>query len=162
MVEKEIHIQEILLGEYREKLKELHRNYEIACLIEKIQNENFKEEAVLQLMDYDIDAEDENLIKQYSSVAIKEISSEIDRLQQKCDALENKWKKHVQFLPEIKVLEKEEIIYAYQPYMTEMALELDVLDKLLEQQNLIEHVMKPEAFKKSYAEMKKSQFEFSG
>lgn len=162
MVEKEIHIQEILLGEYRKKLKELHRNYEIACLIEKIQNENFKEEAVLQLMDYDIDAEDENLIKQYSAVAIKEISSEIDRLQQKCDALENKWKKHVQFLPEIKVLEKEEIIYAYQPYMTEMALELDVLDKLLEQQNLIEHVMKPEAFKKSYAEMKKSQFEFSG
>lgn len=150
VVEQEIHIQESLLGEYREKLQELHRNYEIACLIEKLQDENCKEEAVLQLMDYEIDAEDENLIKQYSSVATKEISSEIDCLQQKCDALENKWKKHIQFLPELKLLENEEIKLVYQIYMPDIILELDSQDGWLRQQNLFEDTINPEQFRKKY------------
>ena len=150
-VEKEIHIQEQMLKELDEELLQLDNEQRIVNLCERLKDKDKKEDAILGLMDFDIDAEDETALEQYAGIQLSDIKNEIIRLQQKRESLDNKQKKHIQLLPDLKQLEREEIRLIYQPYVAE-EIRIEILDALMEQENLFERELMPEEFIGKYRE----------
>jgi len=150
MVEQEIANQKKLIADYKEDLVRLQERYKLGCLVKMLEDERQKEEAALSLMDYEIDVEYEHQLAEYRDMVLLDILKEINRLKQKCEALDNKLKKHMQFLPDLKLLEEEEVILAYKPYITEVVFERGAVAEYLHKQNLFECAVLPVQFQNEY------------
>jgi len=150
-VGQEIEIQRKLLIAYRGQLKELQRQYSILNLIGSLRNEGEqREQAILELMDYGIDSDSEEELAPYSQMDMKCIGSDKNRIEDKTASLENKLKKFEQFLPELKLLEIEEVIYAYQPYLSNMKLDQKAVSKMIEEYDIYANALLPADFRKVY------------
>ena len=88
-----------------------------------------KEHAILELMEYDIDAEVEEEIVEYIEKDAGKVKEQLDRIEHKASSLENKMSKFKQFLPELRLLEFEEVKYIYQQYLPEFKIEYEIVSQ---------------------------------
>lgn len=144
-----------IIERYKQEVEELTRKYAIAVLVSQLLMEEKKEEAQLQLMEYDIDAENEDELVEYHTMDISQIKNDKLRMEAKLSAVENKLQKYEKYLPEIVELEKKEVVLVYQPYITEPAIEDTLIVKLLENNDVFGNIVSPSKFKEWYMKLRK-------
>jgi len=151
-VVNEIDIQRKLLKECQEEVKRLKLKFDIVCLIAKLDIPEEREEAQLNLIDYDIDADNVEDIEAYKQCDITQVKSDKLKMETKLTVLENKLQKHEKYLPYIKELEVQEVLRAYQVYIPAIHLEHDRVKRVLELYEIFETTILPENFEKLYNE----------
>jgi len=157
VVEEEIEIQKKMLIVYQEQLEQLEIDYQILSLLERMEKSDAeREHIILALMDYNLDAENSEELVPYLEMDICQIRITLNKLGNKRLALENKLKKHQQLLPELRMLEKEELILAYSTYFPETQWEDDILFLLLEEKGFFSNSVPPDRFMELYLERKDS------
>ena len=115
-VEYNIDEQQKMLKKYDKEKKKLQRLYHILELIKDLNGKDTKEHAILELMEYDIDAEVEE----------------------------------EQFLPELRLLEFEEVKYIYQQYLPEFKIEYEIVSQMIRDEKIYQKTLNPEKFKEYY------------
>lgn len=113
-----------------------------------------KEEAQLKLMEYEIDADNVEELEVYKRHDMIQVKSDKLKMESKLAALENKLQKHEKYLPDIKELEMQEVLSAYQIHLPEIQLERERVRKVLEVKEIFHETIFPEEFKKIYNETK--------
>lgn len=154
VVREIVELKEII-EQYKQEVEELTRKYAIAVLVSQLSVEEKKEDAQLQLMEYDIDAEREDVLVEYHTMDISQIKNDKLRMEAKLSAVENKLQKYEKYLPEIVELEKKEVVLVYQPYMAEQAIEDTLIVKLLEDNDVFGNIVSPSKFKEWYMKLHK-------
>lgn len=149
-VAKEIEIQKKLLEQYKEEIEELTLKFTIVTAVSKLDIEYEKEAAQLKLMEYNIDAENEDEIAEYRTLDISQLKNDKLRMEAKLSALENKLQKHEKHLPDVIELEKQEVILVYQEYLTELKLDKEQIGKVLNDNDLFENTIHPVSFSEIY------------
>lgn len=155
-VRDEIKIQETLLQKYKKQFEELTLKFYIADAISQLEIDEKNEAAQLQLMEYNIDAENEVEIAKYRNLDLPQIKNDKQRIQLKLCALENKLKNHKKYLPDIIELEKQEIIMVYQEYLKEVTLNKEQVGKVLNHYNLFDKILFPPTFADIYSNIDKN------
>ena len=130
--------------------KKLQRLYHILELIKDLNGKDTKEHAILELMEYDIDAEVEEEIVEYIEKDAGKVKEQLDRIEHKASSLENKMSKFKQFLPELRLLEFEEVKYIYQQYLPEFKIEYEIVSQMIRDEKIYQKTLNPEKFKEYY------------
>lgn len=154
-VTKEIEIQKKLREQYKEDVEELTLKFTIVTAVAKLDIETEKEIAQLKLMEFNIDAENEDEIAEYRSFDIIQLKNDKLRMESKLSALENKLQKHKKHLMDVIELEKKEVLLVYQEYLTEVQLDEEQIGKVLTDNDLFEDMIYPMKFLKLYESVKK-------
>lgn len=153
---KEIEIQKRLLEQYRKAVEELTIKFDIVTAVLQLEIDKNKEEAQLQLMEYNIDAENEAEIAEYKILDLQEIKNDKLRMEAKFLALKNKLQKHEKYLPDIVELEEQEVVMVYQEYLKEVNLDKEQIGKLLNDNDLFEKILFPDKFAELYGDISKN------
>ena len=74
----------------------------------------------------------------------------MDRIEHKASSLENKMSKFKQFLPELRLLEFEEVKYIYQQYLPEFKIEYEIVSQMIRDEKIYQKTLNPEKFKEYY------------
>ena len=101
-------------------------------------------------MEYDIDAEVEEEIVEYIEKDAGKVKEQLDRIEHKASSLENKMSKFKQFLPELRLLEFEEVKYIYQQYLPEFKIEYEIVSQMIRDEKIYQKTLNPEKFKEYY------------
>lgn len=149
-VEYNIDEQQKMLKKYDKEKKKLQRLYHILELIKDLNGKDTKEHAILELMEYDIDAEVEEEIVEYIEKDAGKVKEQLDRIEHKASSLENKMSKFKQFLPELRLLEFEEVKYIYQQYLPEFKIEYEIVSQMIRDEKIYQKTLNPEKFKEYY------------
>lgn len=153
---KEIEIQKQLLEQYRKEVEELTIRFDIVTAVLQLEIDKNKEQAQLQLMEYNIDAENEAEIAEYKILNLQEIKNDKLRMEAKFAALKNKLQKHEKYLPDIVELEEQEVVMVYQEYLKEVNLDKEQIGKLLNDIDLFEKILFPDKFAELYGDISKN------
>ena len=153
-VMNEIDSQRKLLKQYREEIERLRVQFDVLGLIAQLNIPEEKEEAQLKLMEYEIDADNVEELEVYKRHDMIQVKSDKLKMENKLAALENKLQKHEKYLPDIKELEIQEVLSAYQIHLPEIQLERERVRKVLEVKEIFHETIFPEEFKKIYNETK--------
>lgn len=153
-VVKEINVQRKRLKEYQEEVERLRVMVDILELIEQFDIPEKKEEAQLKLMEYNIDADNVEELEEYKQCSKSQTKSDKLKMESKLTALKNKLEKHEKFLPDIRELELQEVLRAYQVYLPTIQLERERVLKVLESHEIFDKTLSPEEFEKLYNETK--------
>ena len=154
-VAKEIKVQKKLLEQYKEEVEELTLKFTIVTAVSKLNLEEEKEAAQLKLMEFNIDAENEDEIVEYKSLDITQLKNDKLRMEAKLSALENKLQKHERYLPDVIELEKQEVLFVYKEYLTEVKFDKEQIGKMLNDNDLFENTIFPMSFLQIYKSVKK-------
>lgn len=146
----EIDTQRKLLEQYREDVQRLRVQFDILRLIAKLDILEEKEEVQLKLMEYEIDADNAEELEAYKQYDMIQVKNDKLKMEAKLTALENKLQKHEKHLPDIKELEVQEVLSAYQVYLPTIQLECERVSKVLEVSEIFQKTILPEEFKKLY------------
>ena len=149
-VEYNIDEQQKMLKKYDKEKKKLQRLYHILELIKDLNGKDTKEHSILELMEYDIDAEVEEEIVEYIEKDAGKVKEQLDRIEHKASSLENKMSKFKQFLPELRLLEFEEVKYIYQQYLPEFKIEYEIVSQMIRDEKIYQKTLNPEKFKEYY------------
>lgn len=149
-VEYNIDEQQKMLKKYDKEKKKLQHLYHILELIKDLNGKDTKEHAILELMEYDIDAEVEEEIVEYIEKDAGKVKEQLDRIEHKASSLENKMSKFKQFLPELRLLEFEEVKYIYQQYLPEFKIEYEIVSQMIRDEKIYQKTLNPEKFKEYY------------
>ena len=152
---KEIEIQKKLLEQYKEDVEALTLKFTIVTAVMQLDIEEEKETAQLKLMEFNIDAENEDEIAEYKVFDITQLKNDKLRMESKLSALENKLQKHEKHLPDVIELEKQEVLLVYQEYLKEFQLDEEQIGKVLTDNDLFENTLFPMSFLKIYKSVKK-------
>lgn len=150
----EIDTQRKLLAQYKEEVEQLRVQFDVLELIEQLDIPEEKEEAQLKLMEYNIDADNAEDLEAYKQCDKFQAKSNKLKMENKLAALENKLQKHEKYLPDIKELELQEVLRAYQVYLPAIKLDRERVNKVLESQEIFDKTLFPEEFEKLYNETK--------
>lgn len=120
--------------------------YNILTAVLNLDVENEKQAAQLKLMEYGIDAENEDEIVQYKSMDETQIKSDKIRMEAKLSALENKLQRHEKHLPNVIELEQQEVMLVYQEYIKELKLDKEKIGKVLDSNEMFTNMIYPERF----------------
>ena len=101
--------QKKLREQYKEDVEELTLKFTIVTAVAKLDIETEKEIAQLKLMEFNIDAENEDEIAEYRGFDIIRLKNDKLRMESKLSALENKLQKHKKHLMDVIELEKKEV-----------------------------------------------------
>ena len=101
-------------------------------------------------MEYDIDAEVEEEIVEYIEKDAGKVKEQLDRIEHKASSLENKMSKFKQFLPELRLLEFEEVKYIYQQCLPEFKIEYEIVSQMIRDEKIYQKTLNPEKFKEYY------------
>lgn len=153
-VMNEIDSQRKLLKQYREEIERLRVQFDVLGLIAQLNIPEEKEEAQLKLMEYEIDADNVEELEVYKRHDMIQVKSDKLKMENKLAALENKLQKHEKYLPDIKELEIQEVLSAYQIHLPEIQLERERVRKVLEVKEIFHETIFPEELKKIYNETK--------
>lgn len=153
---KEIEIQKQLLEQYRKEVEELTIRFDIVTAVLQLEIDKNKEQAQLQLMEYNIDAENEAEIAEYKILNLQEIKNDKLRMEAKFAALKNKLQKHEKYLPDIVELEEQEVVMVYQEYLKEVNLDKEQIGKILNANDLFEKILFPDKFAELYGDISKN------
>lgn len=153
-VANEINTQRKVLVQYKEEVERLREQFDVLELIEQLDITEEKEEAQLKLMEYNIDADNAEDLGAYKQCDKIQVKNDKLKMESKLAALENKLQKHEKYLPDIKELELQEVMRAYQIYLPAIQLERERVIKVLELQEIFDKTLSPEEFEKLYNETK--------
>ena len=76
-------------------------------------------------------------------------------MEAKLSALENKLQKHERYLPDVIELEKQEVLFVYKEYLTEVKFDKEQIGKMLNDNDLFENTIFPMSFLQIYKSVKK-------
>ena len=152
-VMNEINTQHKLLGEYQEKVEQLRERFDILGLIAQLNIPEEREEAQLKLMEYNIDADSDEELQAYKQYDIIQVKRDKLDMEKRLETLKNKLQKHKKYLPDIKEMEIQEVMRAYQVYLPEVKLEYKRVGKMLEMHEIFDNTFFPEEFEKLYNEI---------
>ena len=149
-VRNEIVIQRELIEQYREIVENLKVKFDIVEAITRLDILEEKEEAQLKLMDYNIDADNDEEIMEYRQYDLAQLKNEKLKMESKLAGLENKLQNHEKYLPDIIELEIQEVINAYRLYLPKIQLERERVRKMLDSYDIFDKVLLPEKFEALY------------
>ncbi len=124
-----------------------HITYE--NLISQLKGDN-REKAQLQLMNYEVDADDEKDLSTYQGIKEIDIKIKYTEKDMKSKNLVYKHKKHNQYLPIIKELEEREVALIYGTYWLDKELDFKIVRQLIDKFNVFERNILPKQFLREY------------
>ena len=92
----------------------------------------------------------EEEIVEYIEKDAGKVKEQLDRIEHKASSLENKMSKFKQFLPELRLLEFEEVKYIYQQYLPEFKIEYEIVSQMIRDEKIYQKTLNPEKFKEYY------------
>lgn len=152
-IKKEISIQNELIKEYEDITEELELKYNIIVAVNKLEIADEREEAELKLIEYNIDADNEEEIDLYRQFDFLQIKNDKLKMENKLSALKNKLEKHEKYLPYIVEMEFQEVVKAYQVYLPEIEFEREQVIKVIESYSIFDDIITPLEFKELYSKV---------
>ena len=142
-----------MIKEYEDIIEELELKYNIIVAVNKLEIADEREEAELKLIEYNIDADNEEEIDLYRQFDFLQIKNDKLKMENKLSALKNKLEKHEKYLPYIVEMEFQEVVKAYQVYLPEIEFERERVIKVIESYSIFDNIITPLEFKELYSKV---------